>query len=393
MASKINRLTARMVGAAKAGLHADGGNLYLRVKDTGARSWVFIYRHGGKQKELGLGSAGPTGVSLADARQKAAEARRSLQGDVDPVEGKKAAQAARRAAETSFGSFADEYVASHRSGWSNDKHIAQWEMTLGDTYCRSIRSLPLSAIGIDEVVGVLQPIWQTKPETARRIRMRLERVLDAAKVRGLRSGENPARWRGNLDHLLPIHAKATKGHHAALPYGDVPGFMRALAERPAMAALAFRFLILTASRTSEVLEAEWSEIDMEAKVWTIPAERMKARRMHRVPLTDASIAILDAVKGKDERYVFPGQKHGRPLSNMALLTLLRRMGKEEATTAHGFRSSFRDWTSECTSHSPEVAEMALAHVIENATEAAYRRGDLFEKRKALMADWATFATG
>lgn len=388
MASKINRLTARMVTLAKPGLHADGGNLYLRVSPTGARSWVFIYRVAGKQRELGLGSAGPVGVGLADARAKAAEARQTLQGGTDPLEGRRATEAARKAAATTFGSFADKYVADHRTGWSNPKHIAQWEMTLGDSYCKGIRSKAVGDIGIDEVLEVLKPVWQKRPETARRIRMRLERVLDAAKVMGLRSGENPARWRGNLDHLLPVHAKATKTHHAALPYAEVPTFMRALGERPAMAALALRFLILTASRTSEVLEADWNEIDMDAKVWTIPAERMKARRIHRIPLSDAALEVLKEAKGKDPRLVFPGQKPGRPLSNMAMLTLLKRMKLGDATTAHGFRSSFRDWAAECTSYPGEVAEMALAHVVENATEAAYRRGDLFEKRKELMQAWA-----
>lgn len=390
MASKINRLTARMVALAKPGLHADGGNLYLRVAASGARSWVFLYRSGGKQRELGLGSAGPVGVSLADARTKAAEARQTLQGGTDPLEGRRAAEAARKAAATTFASVADQYVADHRAGWSNGKHVAQWRMTLGDSYCKAIRSKPVGDIGIDEVLEVLKPVWQKRPETARRIRMRLERVLDAAKVMGLRSGENPARWRGNLDHLLPAHAKATKTHHAALPYAEVPAFMRALAERPAMAALALRFLILTASRTSEVLEAEWSEIDMDAKVWTIAADRMKARRIHRIPLSDAALEVLKAAKGKDPLLVFPGQKPGRPLSNMAMLILLQRMKVDEVTTTHGFRSSFRDWAAECTSYPGEVAEMALAHVVENATEAAYRRGDLFEKRKALMDDWAAF---
>lgn len=390
MASRINRLTARMVALAKPGLHSDGGNLYLRVSPTGARSWVFVYRSKGKQRELGLGGAGPAGVGLADARVRAAEARQTLLSGSDPLEGRKAAEAARQAAATTFGSFADKYVSDHRAGWSNPKHAAQWEMTLGDAYCAKIRPLPIGGISVDQVMDVLKPVWQSRPETARRIRMRLEKVLDAAKVLGLRSGENPARWRGNLDHLLPVHAKATKRHHPALPYADVPAFVAALTQRPAMAALAFRYMILTATRTSEVLLAEWGEIDMEGKIWTIPAERMKARRLHRIPLSDAAMQVLHNVKGKDPCLVFPGQKRGRPLSNMALLTLLRRMKLGDATTAHGLRSSFRDWVAEATSYPAEVAEMALAHVVENATEAAYRRGDLFEKRKKLMQAWADY---
>lgn len=390
MANQINRLTARMVATiTKKGLHADGGNLYLDVKDTGARSWAFIYRSGGKQRQLGLGSAGPGGVSLADARQKAAEARRSLQDGVDPMAARKQTEAARKVAETTFGQFADSYVADHRAGWSNPKHAAQWAMTLGDAYCKVIRTKPVAEIGIDEVLAVLKPVWQKRPETARRIRMRLERVLDAAKVVGLRTGENPARWRGNLDHLLPVHGKATKSHHAAMPFAEVPAFMADLAERPSTAALALRLLILTATRTSETLLAEWQEFDIEKKMWTIPKERMKSRRAHRIPLSDEALAVIAKAQGMHPRFVFPGPAGKGPLSNMAFAALLGRMGRDEVTP-HGFRSAFRDWSAECTSFPNEVCEMALAHVIENAAEAAYRRGDLLEKRKQLMDAWATY---
>lgn len=391
MAKTTKRLTARTVETVGPGRHADGGNLYLQVTASGARSWLFVYRFGGKQREAGLGPVAR--VSLADARQKAEEARKALAAGMDPLEGRKAAEAARKAASTTFAVFVAEYVAAHRSGWTSEKHADQWAMTLGKAYCAPILDRPIAEIEVADVLAVLSPVWQAKPETARRIRMRLEKVLDAARVRGLRSGENPARWRGNLDHLLPKHGKLTKAHHRALPFAEVPPFMVDLAARPAMAARAFELLILTACRTSEVLNAEWSEIDLEARVWTVPAERMKARRPHRVPLSDAALAVLEAVKGKHPQFVFPGPSGKGPLSNMALLTLLRRMKRDEATTAHGFRSAFRDWAAECTSFPGEVAEMALAHVIESATEAAYRRGDLFEKRKALMAAWGTFCTG
>jgi integrase len=303
----------------------------------------------------------------------------------------RSAEAARKAAHTSFGSFADEYVKAQRSGWANSKHAAQWEMTLGDAYCRSIRKMPIAEVGVEHVLAVLTPHWQRVPETARRIRLRLEKVLDAAKVRGLRSGENPARWRGNLDHLLPKQA-TKKSHHAALPFAEVPAFVAALRARDGgTAALALEFTILTAARSGEALGARWEEFDLEAKVWTIPEERMKARRPHRVPLSPAVLDVVARAKGRDEAWLFPGLKRGKPLSNMAMEMQLRRM-KRGDVTVHGFRSSFRDWAAETTAFPREVCEMALAHAIESDTEAAYRRGDLFEKRRKLMDSWAAFAT-
>ncbi len=264
-------------------------------------------------------------------------------------------------------------------------------MTLGEAYCGPIRSKPLGAIGTEEILAILEPIWQTVPETARRVRMRLEKVLDAARVRGLRTGENPARWKGHLDHLLPKHGKAARGHHAALPWAEVPTFMRMLEAREGIAALAFQFLILTACRTGEVQGARWCEINLDKATWTIPAERMKARREHRVPLSDAALELLKRVQGKHNELVFPGPSDTGPLSNMAFLMLLRRIDRGDAT-AHGMRSAFRDWAAERTIFPSEVCEMALAHVVENATEAAYRRGDLFEKRHKLMAAWSDFCT-
>lgn len=390
MARLQNRLSARAVATiAEPGRHADGGGLYLVVARGGSRNWVFLFQRNGKAREMGLGSV--SAVSLAQARQKAAQARQMLADDVDPLEARKAAVAAATAAATTFGQFADEFIKVQRPSWSNAVHAKQWVMTLGDAYCRDLRRRPIGEVGLDDVLGVLSPIWQAKPETARRIRMRLEKVLDAAKVRGLRSGENPARLRGNLDHLLPKHRKDQKAHHAAMNWGDVPAFAQGLRDRAGTAALALRFTIATAARTGEVIGATWDEIDLEARLWTVPAERMKARRPHRVPLNDEALAALEAARSLSPTIVFPGPSLRRPLSNMAMAAILKRDGLP--ITVHGFRSAFSDWAAETTAFPREAVEMALAHVISNATEAAYRRGDLFDKRRALMAAWSTFLSG
>lgn len=392
MARGINRLTARSAASlTKPGRHADGGNLYLQIAQAGTRQWTFFFQLNGKQREMGLGSADANTMTLAQAREKAIEARRQLAQGIDPIEARKGVRASARVAGAQFGKFADEYVKSHKSQWSNAKHAAQWSMTLGDVYCGQLRSKPIGAIGTEDILAILEPIWQTVPETARRIRMRLEKVLDAARVRGLRAGENPARWKGHLDHLLPKHGKATRGHHAALPWAEVPTFMRMLEAREGTAALAFQFLILTACRTGEAQGARWCEFDLDKATWTIPAERMKARREHRVPLSKAAMAVLKQAESKHDEFIFPGPSDTGPLSNMAFLMLLRRMDRGDVT-AHGMRSAFRDWAAECTNFPSEVCEMALAHVVENATEAAYRRGDLFEKRHKLMAAWSDFCT-
>lgn len=388
----IGRLTVKAAAArTKPGRLADGGNLYLQVSPSGSRQWTFLFEMNGKTREMGLGSAEPGNVTLADAREKAVEARRLLSQGIDPIEARKDKRANAKAAGIKFGKFADDYVKSHASEWTNPKHAAQWSMTLGDAYCSAIRAKAIAAIQTDDVLGVLEPIWQRVPETARRIRMRLEKVLDAARVRGYRSGENPARWKGHLDHLLSKHGKASRKHHAAMAWKDVPGFLQELQARVGTATLAFRFLILTACRTSEVLNAEWSEFDLDNSTWTIPAVRMKARREHRVPLSKAAVNLLQQAKDQHKVFVFPGPADDGPLSNMALLMLLRRL-KRIGLTPHGMRSAFRDWASESTSFSNEVCEMALAHAVENATEAAYRRGDLFEKRAKLMEAWAEFCT-
>ncbi len=388
----IHRLTTRGAAAiTKPGRHADGGNLYLQVSASGSRQWTFLFERNGKQREMGLGSAEHGNVTLADAREKALEARRHLAQGIDPIEARNGKLANAKVAGIKFGKFADDYVKSHASQWSNPKHAAQWSMTLGDAYCSAIRAKAIATIQTDDILAVLEPVWLKVPETAGRVRMRLEKVLDAARVRGYRSGENPARWKGHLDHLLPKRGKASRKHHAAMAWKEVPGFLQELEAREGTAALAFRLLILTACRTSEVINAEWSELDLDNSTWIIPAERMKARREHRVPLSKTAMDVLQQTKGKHKKFVFPGPADDGPLSNMALLMLLRRL-KHDNVTAHGMRSAFRDWASECTSFPNEVCEMALAHVVENATEAAYRRGDLFEKRAKLMEAWAEFCT-
>jgi integrase len=387
MARQVKRLSARTVATlTKPGRHADGDGLYLVVDASGARRWLFLFRWGGKLKEMGLG--GVSSVSLSEAREKAGDARRILASGRNPIEARRSAKEARDAG-TTFGVFADKLVAELLHGFRNEKHKWQWATTLR-TFAAPLRPKRLDAISTDDVLAVLAPLWQTKHETASRLRGRIERVLDAAKAKGLRSGENPARWRGHLDKLLPKRRKLTRGHHAAMPYPNVPAFVAELREREAVAGMALEFCILNASRSGEVLGAKWPEIDRAAKVWTVPAERMKAGRAHRVPLTPRALEILDRAEMiRGGEYVFPGQRHARPLSPMAMEMMLRRM-KVENATVHGFRSSFRDWAGECTAFPREVAEGALAHTIGDATERAYRRGDALEKRRKVMEAWAAF---
>jgi integrase len=278
-----------------------------------------------------------------------------------------------------------------RRSWRNAKHAAQWEMTLRK-YAAPLRRLPVNQITTDDVLSVLKPVWNEKPETASRLRGRMERVLDAAKAQGFRNGENPARWRGHLDQLLPKRQRLTRGHHAAMPYADIPGFMANLRARQSIAARALEFVIVTAARSSEVLGAQWEEFDLDREVWTVPAGRMKGGRQHRVPLSRSALKILKEMqKCRDGDFVFPGQRPNTSLSVMALQMVLRRMRIENATV-HGFRSTFRDWAAECTNYPNEVCEAALAHLIENKAEAAYRRGDLFEKRRKLMETWGSYCS-
>jgi integrase len=382
MARKINRLNARAVATVtKRGRHADGGGLYLSISPNGGRRWVFLYRWHGKPTEIGFGSA--RDVTLARAREFASQARARLAEGLNPKD------ARRRSEGATFGECADRLIEAMRPSWRNGKHAAQWEMTLRD-YAAALRRLPVDKITTDDVLSVLKPLWNEKAETASRLRGRIERVLDAAKAQGLRSGENPARWRGHLDQLLPKRQRLTRGHHAAMDYTDVPAFMAELQARQAIASLALEFTILTAARSGEVLGARWDEFDLDRAVWTIPATRMKAGREHRVPLSRRALKIIKAMhQARNGDFVFPGHKPGKPLSVMALEMVLRRMRIDDATV-HGFRSAFRDWAAECTNFPNEVCEAALAHVIENKAEAAYRRGDLFDKRRKLMEAWTTY---
>jgi integrase len=382
MARRINRLNARAVATiTKYGRHADGGGLYLSISPNGGRRWVFLFRWHGKPTEIGFGSA--RDVTLARARELASQARAKLAEGINPKDVRRATGGA------TFGECADRLIEAMRPSWRNRKHAAQWEMTLRN-YAAPLRRLPVDKISTDDVLSVLKPRWSDRPETASRLRGRIERVLDAAKAHGLRSGENPARWRGHLDQLLPKRQRLTRGHHAAMPYGELPSFIGELQARQATAARALEFAILTAARSGEALGARWNEFDLNRAVWTVPAARMKAGREHRVPLSRRALKIAKAMhEAPGGNFVFPGQKAGRPLSVMALEKVLRRM-KVHGVTVHGFRSAFRDWAAECTNFTNEVCEAALAHVIENKAEAAYRRGDLFDKRRKLMEAWAIF---
>lgn len=378
----INKLTATQVAKIKRpGRHSDGGGLYLFVDLHGRRRWIFIYTRKGRRTELGLG--GGRDLPLAAARVEAARLRELLAAGGDPK-----AERAKDKGVPTFGECADAYIEAMRPAWRNPKHVDQWVMTLKE-YVKPLRAMPVDEVTTQDVLKVLQLRWQRTPETAERLRGRIENVLDAAKAKGHRSGENPARWRGHLDQLLPKRQRLTRGHHAALDYEAVPKFMADLRDRTGTAARALEFTILTAARSGEVFGAQWNEIDREKGVWIIPASRMKAAREHRVPLSSQALEIVEAMAQLGTNgHVFPGPKPGKPLSVTSMGMLLRRM--KAGVTVHGFRSSFRDWASEATGFSHEVCEMALAHTIENKAEAAYRRGDLFEKRRKLMDAWAGY---
>ncbi len=380
-------------GGLPPGRHADGDNLYLVVDRSGAKRWVFIYRWrepgqggAGRLREMGLGPLSK--VSLAKARGKAAAQRELLGDKIDPI-----AEARKSSEVPTFGAEADRW-ADRREGELKSKTSKARIKRALEVYAKPLRALRVDAIETHHVVDVLEPIWTEKSETAHKLRGYIEAVLDAAKVRGHRTTENPARWRGHLSHLLAARDANSRGHHAALPYAEMSAFMGALRVREAVAACALEFLILTAARSGEVLGATWGEIDLKGKVWTVPATRMKGGREHRVPLSAQAVAVLDKVKplaaGEDVAClpVFPGSQPGKPLSSMAFAMLLRRMKVE--TTVHGFRSSFRDWAGEASTFPREVAEAALAHTVGDATERAYRRGDALEKRRKLMEAWAAY---
>jgi integrase len=391
----IGRLTALKVEKAREpGMYPDGGGLYVRVTREGTKQWVLRYMLNRRPRWMGLGPVALYG--LHEAREKAREARRLRHEGVDPIDARRAERARQRLEEAksvTFKQCAEAYINAHRAGWRNDKHAGQWSATLSTYAHPTIGALPVQAIDTALVLKVLEPIWATKPETAGRLRGRLENILDFAKARGYRDGENPARWRGHLDKLLPALSKVRQvEHHAALPYTELPDFLARLREQEGTSARALEVAILTAARTSEILGARWSEVNLREKTWTIPAERMKARREHRVPLSSRALAILtelQAARESDEAFLFPGGKPGKPLSNMAFLMLLRRMDRTDLT-AHGFRATFKTWASERTSFQNEIVEAALAHTIGGKVEQAYRRGDLFDKRQKLMDAWTNF---
>ena len=391
LGGRLSSLTVKH--ARKAGMLADGNGLYLQVTRANARSWIFRYYRNGKSREMGLGSL--NAVSLAGARLKAAACRGLLADGTDPIAARDAERAQRAledARAITFDQCAEAFITAHSAAWKNQKHVAQWKATLRTYVSPVCGSLPVQVIDVALVMKVLEPIWTTKPETAARLRGRIESILNWAKARGYRTGENPALWKGHLSNLLPAHSKIAKvKHHAALPYNQTSQFIAALRRQDGIASLALEFAILTAARTGEIIGARWAEIDLEAKVWTVPASRMKNGREHRVPLSVEALAVLTKVsQGEPEEFVFAGRKK-RPLSNMAFLMLLRRMGHDKLT-GHGFRSTFRDWAAERTNFQAEIAEAALGHVVGNKVEAAYRRGDFFEKRRRLMEAWAQFAT-
>lgn len=394
--AKVNKLTDQGIKTLnKPGLYSDGLGLYLQVSTFGTKSWLFRFMRDGKARKMGLGAVHT--ISLKAARQKALECRIKLDAGQDPIEERKAVKQALRA-ETAramtFKQCAEKYIEAHRSTWKNPKHAAQWPATLKTYVYPKIGDLSVKDIDVGLILQILEPIWKTKPETASRVRGRIETVLDWATARSHRSGENPARWRGHLDKLLPARAKVAKvKHHEALPYREIQPFVAEVQANKSISALALEFTILTASRTGEVIGAKRPEIDREARMWTIPAERMKGGREHRVPLSDRAMAILEelpVIKGND--YLFPGAKEAKPLSNMAMLELVRGMRPDSGLTVHGFRSTFRDWAAEQTAYPNEMVEMALAHAVSDKTEAAYRRGDMLERRRRLMKEWADYCS-
>jgi integrase len=400
MGRGLYKLNARGVATTDLrGRYADGGGLYLQVDGRGTRQWTFRFQIDGRRSEMSLGSL--SAVPLAKARELAAGCRAELAAGRNPLIARRDAEAAQKALRSkaqetehkTFSAVAEELLASKETGWRNAKHRAQWRMTLKQ-YAASLWAMPVDEIVTEHVLACLNPIWTEKPETASRTRGRIEAVLNAARARGFTSADkaNPARWRGHLDHLLPKPKKLLRGHHAALPWKELPAFVSQLRNRDGVAALALEFIILTAARSGEARGARWEEIDLASKVWTVPATRMKALKEHRVPLTARAIEILrrvgEPVVGD---LVFQGGKPGRPLSDMAFVALFNRMGVNAITT-HGFRSTIRDWAGEATNFPRELAEAALAHTVGDKVERAYRRGDALERRRLLMEAWAVYCS-
>ncbi|MCC7280084.1 MAG: integrase arm-type DNA-binding domain-containing protein [Chromatiaceae bacterium] len=388
----IQKLSARQVQTAAPGKYNDGLGLWLEVKPNGARRWFFRCTIDGKRREPGIGPYPDT--TLAQARKRAAALRALVAQGLDPLNLPPAPEAV---IIPTFTQAAARFIRGHRQGWSNPKHARQWASTLRVYAKPLLGALPVDQIDTPHILAVLTPIWQKKTETAKRVQGRIENILDWAIAHKYRTGPNPAAWRGNLDKILARPAKvAASRHQPAMPWPEVPAFIKALAASDSISSLALQFLIRTAARTQEVLLAQWPEIDLDARLWRVPAERMKARRAHEVPLTDATLAILAKLpRLADTPFIFPGARHGRPLASMALLMAMRKRGHGVGGTRsdsvpHGFRSSFRDWAGETTPHPRDIVEEALAHAIPNATERAYRRGHMLDKRRLLMADWDAF---
>jgi integrase len=375
---KQNGLTAlRVKRTHKAGRYGDGGGLYLAVNENGAKSWVFMWKRHGKRHARGLGSVAD--VSLLDAREAAAQARKAVREGRDPR--------AASAGTATFGQIADELFETLSSKWRNAKHRYQWKRTL-ENHCKVLRDKSVAEISTEDVLGVLKPLWSTTPVTAARTRDRIEQVLDAAKAKGYRIGDNPARWKGNLKHLLPKRPHVV-AHRKAMSYAEVPSFIAKLWALEGTGCEALEFAILTAARPGEVLGATWPEIDLEAKVWTVPATRTKSGREHRVPLSPRCVTILrQMLKARISDYVFPGERDDRPIASNTLRVILHNLGAD--ATVHGFRSTFRDWCGDRTKFQREVAEAALSHLVGDTTERAYRRGDAFDQRRQLMQAWASY---
>jgi integrase len=413
MARGFGKLTAKKVEhLSRRGLYPDGGGLYLQVAKGGSKSWLFRYKVYGRTHWHGLGSL--RDVSLEEARDKATDARKVRRDGRDPIQAKREAEAAARveaAKAITFGAAAKRFIKANRAGWKNSKHADQWQMTLlgidpsgkpaKNDYCKTIRDLPISAIDTTLVLRIIEPIWASKTETANRVRGRIEQVIDAAKAKGEFKGENPARWKGHLDHLLPATSKVRKvRNHPALPYRQLPAFMRELRERDGVAAAALEFQILTAVRPGNAVAAKWDQIDSQHAAWTIPAALMKSDAEHKVPLSKAALAVLDRMEAlKDgSEYIFPNTK-GKPLSDASTAAVIDRMNEPERrwidpkldreVVPHGFRSSFRDWAAEHGYDDP-VAEAALAHKVSDEVIAAYKRTTFFEMRKRMMKDWADY---
>jgi integrase len=390
-----NKLSAAFIrNVKKPGLYADGHNLYLQVSEWGTKAWIFRFDLDGRHRKMGLAPLHT--VSLQEARRRAAELRLKVHDGIDPIEDRAAARAARKAEAAkalTFGECARRYIEANRSTWSNAKHAAQWASTFSGKQAATaaINDLPVAAIDTGLILRVLEPLWTSTPETASRVRGRIERVLGWASVRGFRAGDNPARWDGHLKETLPSRAALARGRHDAVPYAQLPAFMQELRSLPDLAARALELAILAAARTGEILGLRWPEIDVGAALWVVPAERMKSGKSHRVALSAQALKVLAALPREGD-LVFPGARPGRPMSHMAMLDVVRRM-RGPGPTVHGFRSSFKDWASEQTGYPNELSEVALAHATSDKTEAAYRRGDQMEKRRRLMSDWADFCDG